>query len=180
MVDQISISTDRMTNERIALFKDLESNAEAFVDIRIPGNARDIFTVIGSGVSENPGFKVPIPSRGFNVAFIRAPQDNGASLHYHDTIEVFMPLIGDWEIRWKNLEGDEHKVVLGPYDTISVPEGVSRGFRNLGDESNLMLAILEGTDAGRVHWPQETIDEARDHGLVLNADGDLVVASETN
>ncbi|MEE9276781.1 MAG: cupin, partial [Dehalococcoidia bacterium] len=90
------------------------------------------------------------------------------------TIEVFMALIGQWEIFWKNLEGDEHKIVLDPYDTISVPVGVSRGFRNLGDESGLMLAILGGTSAGRVHWPEETLREARKYGLELNAAGDLV------
>ena len=52
--------------------------------------------------------------------------------------------------------------------------GVSRGFRNLGDESNLMLAILEGTDAGRVHWPPETVAEGRKYGLDLDEHGDLV------
>ena len=176
MVDQVSISPERMHAERIARFDDLQANSEAFVDIRIPGNARDIFTVIGAGVSENDDFKVPIPARGFNLAFIRAPHDNGASLHFHDTIEVFTAIQGEWEIFWTNLEGDEHRIVLKPYDTISVPEGVSRGFRNLGDESNLMLAVLEGTDPGRVHWPAETVAEGRKYGLVLDASGDLVAA----
>ena len=177
MVDQVSISADRMTAERIARFDDLAANSEAFVDIRIPGNARDIYTVIGRGVSENEDFTVPIQARGFNMAFVRAPHDNGASLHYHDTIEVFMALQGEWEIFWKNLEGDEHKAVLRPYDTISVPEGVSRGFRNLGDESGLMLAVLEGTDAGRVHWPPETVAEGRKYGLELDAEGNPVEVS---
>ncbi len=70
--------------------------------------------------------------------------------------------------------------MLEPYDTISVPVGVSRGFRNLGDASGLMLAILGGTDAGRVHWPAETIAEARKYGLTLDEHGDLVeVGSQT-
>ncbi len=174
MVDQISISPERMQAERLARFQDLQPNSEAFVDIRIPGNARDVLTVIGRGVSENDDFTVPIEASGFNLAWVRAPHNNGASLHFHDTTEVFIAIKGQWEIFWKNLEGDEHKAVLEPFDTISVPVGVSRGFRNLGDESNLMLAILEGTDAGRVHWPPETVAEGRKYGLDLDEHGDLV------
>ncbi len=173
MVDQVSISADDMQSQRIARFADLQANTEAFVDIRIPGNARDIYQVIGPVVSESDEATGPIKPRGFNLAYIRAPHNNGASLHFHDTIEVFTAIVGQWEIFWKNLEGDEHKTVLNPYDTISVPEGVSRGFRNLGDENNLMMAVLEGTDPGRVHWPQDTLDEAKKYGLALNEHGDL-------
>ena len=112
-----------MQSQRIARFADLRANTQAFVDIRMPGNAREIYSVIGPGVSENAEAASPIDGRGFNLAFVRAPNNNGASLHFHDTIEVFMAIEGQWEIFWKNLEGDEHKTVLNPYDTISVPEG---------------------------------------------------------
>ena len=132
-----------------------------------------------SSFSQSDEATGPIKPRGFNLAYIRAPHDNGASLHFHDTIEVFTAIVGQWEIFWKNLEGDEHKTVLNPYDTISVPEGVSRGFRNLGDENNLMIAVLEGTDPGRVHWPKETIDEAKKYGLGLDENGDMVEIGES-
>ena len=179
MVDQIGINPERMAAERLARFDELQPNREAFVDSRIPGNTRDIYTVIGRGVSENDDVTVPIQARGFNLAFVRAPHDNGASLHYHDTIEVFIAIQGEWEIFWKNLEGDEHNIVLQPNDTISVPEGVSRGFRNRGDESSLMVVVLEGTDVGRGHWPPETVEEGRKYGLSLDAEGNLVALSES-
>ena len=73
MVDQVSISPERMQAERLARFQDLQPNSEAFVDIRIPGNARDVLTVIGRGVSENDDFTVPIEASGFNLAWVRAP-----------------------------------------------------------------------------------------------------------
>ena len=114
MVDQVSISADDMTSQRIARYADLRANAEAFVDIRIPGNARDVYQIIGPGVSETSDAPGPIKPRGFNLAYIRAPHNNGASLHYHDTIEVFTAIVGQWEIFWKNLEGDEHKTVSTP------------------------------------------------------------------
>jgi len=64
---------------------------------------------------------------------------------------------------------------LGEYDTVSVPIGLSRGFRNVGDKTAMMLAIVGGTDPGRVQWPQETVDIALKHGIGLDYKGDLVV-----
>ena len=66
--------------------------------------------------------------------------------------------------------------MLNPYDTVSVPIGLSRGFRYLGKGEGLMLAVVGGTDPGRVHWPKETVDEAKKHGFVLK-NGDLVEMS---
>ena len=39
----------------------------------------------------------------------------------------------------------------------------------------MMLAIVGGTDPGRVQWPQETVDIALKHGIGLDYKGDLVV-----
>ena len=86
-----------------------------------------------------------------------------------------MPLTGKWGIYWINEDGQRHEAILGPYDTVSVPVGLSRGFRNASDETAMMLAIVGGTDPGKVHWPQETIDEAREHGIGLDENQDLVL-----
>ena len=91
----------------------------------------------------------------------------------HETNEVFIPITGKWGIFWQNTDGKKHEVVLEPYDTVSVPVGLSRGFRYLGKGEGLMLAIIGGTDPGRVHWPKETVELAKKHGMVLR-DGDLV------
>jgi len=76
----------------------------------------------------------------------------GAALHSHLTVEVFTPLSGQWVIIW----GDhgENEIVLEAWDTISVPPGVMRGFRNVGREPTCLMAILGGTDPGRVTWRQ--------------------------
>ena len=37
-----------------------------------------------------------------------------------------------------------------------------------------MLAIIGGTNPGKVLWPQETIDEAKIHGIEFDVSGDLV------
>ena len=54
-----------------------------------------------------------------------------------------------------------YETILGQYDTVSVSVGLSRGFRNVSDETAMMRAIIGGTNPGKVLWPQETIDEAK-------------------
>jgi hypothetical protein len=49
-----------------------------------------------------------------------------------------------------------------------------RGFRNVGKESAHLMAILGGTDAGRVSWAQKVLEQAKQTGLKLDAHGDLV------
>lgn len=171
---RVDVSPERMERERVGRFKALKSSAKAFIDTRLPNGERDILTVIGRGVVEDAELAPPIKdNRDFNVAYIRAKHGCGATLHIHETLEVFIPMKGTWGVFWQNRDGSRHEVTLEPYDTVSVPVGVSRGFRYLGKGTGLMMAIVGGTDPGRVHWPKETVIEAAKHGLVLRK-GDLV------
>lgn len=175
---RVDVSPEKMEATRVGRFKSLKSSAKAFIDTRLPNGKRDILTVIGRGVIEDPELAPPIQdNRDFNVAYIRARHGCGATLHIHETLEVFIPMKGQWGIFWQNRDGSRHEVTLDPYDTISVPVGVSRGFRYLGRGEGLMMAIVGGTDPGRVHWPRETVIEAAQHGLVLR-NGDLVALDD--
>ena len=175
---RVDMSPEKMETTRVGRFKSLKSSAKAFIDTRLPNGKRDILTVIGRGVIEDPELAPPIKdNRDFNVAYIRARHGCGATLHIHETLEVFIPMKGQWGVFWQNRDGSRHEVTLDPYDTISVPVGVSRGFRYLGRGEGLMMAIVGGTDPGRVHWPRETVIEAAEHGLVLR-NGDLVALDE--
>ena len=82
-----------------------------------------------------------------------------------------MPLSGRWAICWG--PRGEREVVLEQYDTISVPVHVMRGFRNAGDETALMLAIVGGHDPGKVGWPEEMKARVRGIGYELTEDGVL-------
>lgn len=176
-IKRIDATPAFMEKARVARFKKLRSSAKAFIDTRLPNGMRDILNVIGRGVVEDAALLPPIKdNKDFNVAFIRAKKGCGATLHIHETNEVFIPIEGKWGIYWQNKDGKKHEVVLGPCDTVSVPIGLSRGFRYLGKGEGLMLAIVGGTDPGRVHWPKETIELAEKHGFVLK-DGDLIELS---
>ncbi|MGB1881520.1 MAG: cupin domain-containing protein [Gammaproteobacteria bacterium] len=169
-VSNIDVSAEDM--ERcVARFKDLKSSHTAFVDTRIPGHEREIFSIIGNGVQEDASMRPPIEAQDFHLAMIRAEPGKGAALHSHLTQEVFVPLSGRWAIFW-GPEGDK-EVVLEPFDTISVPLHIMRGFRNVGEETAMMLAVVGGNDPGRVGWPDSLREAARRSGLVIDEDGNL-------
>ena len=175
MIQTASVSDIDYTVEEmegfVARFKDQKSSHKAFIDTRIPGHEREIFSIIGNGVQEDADMRPPIPPQDFHLAMIRSEPGKGAALHSHLTQEVFMPLTGRWAIFW-GPEG-EKEVELGPYDVISVPLHVMRGFRNVGNETAMMLAVVGGHDPGRVGWPDSLKDMVRAAGLVIDEDGNL-------
>ena len=168
--------TDEMSG-RVARFGELRPSKQAFVDTRIPEHVRDIYNVIGRGVTEDPELRPAIAAaEGFNVTYVGAEPGKGAALHAHPTVEVFIPMSGRWAVFWGD-EG-ENEVELDAFDCISVPVGVMRGFRNVGDGHAFLMAILGGTDAGRVDWAESVLKRASETGLSLDAEGNVVEAAE--
>ena len=158
---------------RTARFKRLVPSKEAFVDTRLPEYQRDIFNVIGEGVTEDANLGVAIAAvEGFNVTYIGADPGKGAALHSHDTVEVFFAMTGRWALYWGD-EG-EQEIEMDTLDMISVPAGVMRGFRNIGEAHAYMMAVHGATDAGRVTWSPKVLKRAQETGLKLDADGYLV------
>jgi uncharacterized RmlC-like cupin family protein len=79
-----------------------------------------------------------------------------------------MPLTGTWEVFWG--PNGERKLTLGPWDTISIPPGVSRGFRNVGTEDAYLMGIANGRDPGRINWPESVRTLAHAAGVRLPVD----------
>ena len=158
---------------RTARFKELKSSKQAFIDTRIPGHERDIFNVIGTGVTEDADLPPAITAaEGFNVTYVGAEPGNGAALHSHPTVEVFIAMSGRWSVFWGD-EG-ENEVELDQWDVVSVPVGVMRGFRNIGDSHANLMALLGGTNAGKVDWANSVLSQAAETGLSLDTEGNLV------
>jgi mannose-6-phosphate isomerase-like protein (cupin superfamily) len=169
-VSDIDMSVEEMS-AHVARFRQLTSTSKSFIDTRIPGHERDIYTIIGGSTLEDPDVRPCIPAQDFHLSVIRADPGKGAALHSHLTQEVFMPLTGRWAIYWG--PKGERELVLEPYDVISVPVGIMRGFRNAGDENALLLAIVGGHDPGKVGWPESMKAMARAAGLELTEDGNF-------
>ena len=166
------VSAEQM-QERVARFETLHASKQAFVDTRIPEHVRDIYNVIGKGVTEDPELKPAITAvEGFNITYVGAESGKGAALHSHSTVEVFIPLSGQWSVFWGD-EG-ENEVILDTFDCVSVPVGILRGFRNVGEGHAYLMAILGGTDAGKVGWAKSVLERAHETGLSLDDAGNVV------
>lgn len=162
-----------MLRARVARFKDLKSSSEAFVDTRIPEFNREIYNIIGRGVTEDARLKPAIEdNRDFNLTMMKADPGKSSSQHDHETIECFVVLTGKWAITLG--DNGEESIELEPFDVFSVPPGVMRGVKNVGTEPGHILAILGGTNPGRAKWSPHINEKARKLGLYVNEAGDLV------
>ena len=178
-MDTPRISVAEMETNHVVRVGDARGSDLAFLDQRIPGHEREIVNMVGMNVVENPNDPSLNPkignAYGFSLVYNRAKEGSGsgAALHAHQTEEVFVPLIGTWEVFWLDGE-DERAVRLNPLDAVNVPIGIYRGFRLVeGGEESIMLAIVGGPEAGHVAWHPDVIARARETGLEVDNAGNL-------
>tara|TARA_Y100000588_G_scaffold234437_1_gene248059 strand:- start:7793 stop:8323 length:531 start_codon:yes stop_codon:yes gene_type:complete len=164
--------------KRYAKFSEMKLSKQAFVDTRLPEHERDLYNVIGNGVSEDPELKPSINTvEGFNIHYVGAEPGKGAALHTHTTVEVFFAMSGKWSVYWG--ENGENNIELDTFDIISVPKGVMRGFKNIGDSYANLMAILGGNDPGKIGWAKSVLDLAEKSGLRLDSSGKIVELNST-
>ena len=87
-----------------------------------------------------------------------------------------MPLVGPWAVIWMTEDG-EKEIVLQPFDSISIPIGVYRGFRYVGEGEGTLLTLIGGPDAGKVDWHPSVTEAAAETGLVRDDAGNLKVTA---
>ena len=162
-------------NNRLVRYGELIPCKTAFIDTHTPGSdQKENFTIIGSGVSENPEQHVHISiPHGFNIGAAGQPPKCNNSLHSHRTAEVFFVLSGRWRFFWGRY-GSAGEVILEKGDIFNIPTGIFRGFENIGETYGMLMAILGGDDAGGgVIWAPEVLSEAKKHGLILSEKGKI-------
>ncbi len=165
--------------DRLIRYADLIPCYNAFIDCRTPGSeAKENFTIIGPGVSENPHQHVHIAEpHGFNIGGARQPPGCVNSQHSHDTAEVFIAHSGHWRFDLGE-HGDDAQVELHPGDVISIPTRLFRGFTALSLAANgspgFLWSVLGEDNPGRVTWAPQVFAMAKDYGLVLLENGSLV------
>lgn len=144
--------------ERVARFRTLRPTAD-YLDSAIPGCERTTFRVLGT----QPG--APLAAEDFHLNIVRCEPGKSAPLHSHLTQEVFVALTGRWEVFWG--PSGERKVVLEPWDTVSIPPGLSRGFRNVDSQPAYLMGMASGRDPGNIDWPVQVRAAARAVGVDL-------------
>ncbi|HYF44439.1 MAG TPA: cupin domain-containing protein [Ramlibacter sp.] len=143
---------------RVARFCSLLPTAD-YADAGIPGCERTTYRVLG----QPPG--APLQAEDFHLNIVRCEPGKAAPLHNHLTQEVFVALTGRWEVFW-GPQGTR-SLVLEPWDTISIPPGVSRGFRNVSAEPAYLMGMASGRDPGHINWPEHVKAAARAVGIEL-------------
>jgi len=143
---------------RVARFASLVPTDD-YVDAAIPGCARTTWRVLGTPP------EAPLAAEGFHLNLVQCAPGQSAPLHSHVTQEVFVALTGRWQVFW-GPQG-ERSLVLEPYDTVSIPPGLSRGFRNVGAEPALLMGLASGQDPGMIDWPAPVRAAAAAVGVVL-------------
>jgi len=107
--------------------------------------ARKLLSVIGLDGDSSPiNAGAPIVgAAGMTMTLAVCPPGQGPGLHNHiKTYETFTVLKGRFEVSWGD-DGSE-RAVLGPFDTISIPPGICRAFRNVGEEEGILQVIITG------------------------------------
>ncbi len=164
---------------RLVRYADLKPCYNAFIDCRTPGSeAKENFTIIGPGVSENPEQHVHIAEpHGYNIGGARQPPGCVNSQHSHDTAEVFVVHTGRWRFDLGE-HGDDVQIELDPGDVISIPTGIFRGFTALSHAEDgtpgFLWAVLGQDNPGRVTWAPDVFDMAKEYGLALLETGELI------
>ena len=138
--------------KRVSFFKNLKS-LPIQMDKNIPQEgkdivyARELLSIIGledkthnTPINQNAPIK---GAAGITMTIAKCPPGQGPGLHNHQsTYETFTVLRGVFLVEW-NDDGSE-SVELNEFDTISVPPGVCRSFKNISKEDGLLQVIISG------------------------------------
>ena len=79
---------------------------------------------------------------GLTITLAECPPGDNAGLHKHTaSVENFFCVEGRFEIIWG--EEGQFSTVLEPLDFVSVPAGVYRDFKNVGDKLGRLLVMIQ-------------------------------------
>jgi uncharacterized RmlC-like cupin family protein len=150
-MNTVMVSPEEM-NRRIARFKNLKPQGALHVDTGIPREAYEMMTaktlylLMAPQSQGGPMAQCPaiVGQNGLSVIIARCPPGDKPALHTHfKTHETFLCLQGRFRIRWG--DDGEFDTVIEQFDTIAVPPGVCRDFRNIGDTEALLLVLITGS-----------------------------------
>jgi quercetin dioxygenase-like cupin family protein len=148
---------------------------DAFIDVRLPGShPKENYSIIGAGVTQNPGQVINLrEAHGFNIGAAGLGPGITNNLHLHFTAEVFIACEGSFTLRWGE-RGDEGELLLSEGDVICMPTWMFRGFSNSGTSHGFMMTVLGGNDTGGIVWSPDVLERARETGLWLGRDNQLI------
>ena len=146
----IPMSPEKMA-ERVARYERLKP-LTIQTDPDIPQEALDLIysrkllPVIGLESNATTPVSESAPIRGaagMTITLAVCPPGQGPGLHAHRrTYETFTVLQGQFEFSYG--DGGENRITLNRLDTISIPPGICRAFRNTGTDEGILQVIITG------------------------------------
>jgi quercetin dioxygenase-like cupin family protein len=148
---------------------------EAFIDCRLPGSMpKENFSMIGPGVTQNASQVINLREpHGFNVGAAGMYPGITNNLHLHFTSETFIVPEGSYLLRW-GVKGDEGELLLEAGDIAVMPTWAFRGFSAVGENFGLLFTVLGGDDTGGIIWSPDVLTRARETGLWLSRDNEVI------
>lgn len=163
---------DQLEATRVARFAKMAGRTDTFaVQSVLPDAGLVVRKVLGAGIVSDPKAKpstIPV-EHPFSMTLVEIPPGQSAPLHAHATEEVFFIVEGHMTFFWG--EHGEHQIEMGPYDTVTMPKNIYRGFTNRGDKlARMMVTVEGGPDEVRnsVTYPPEVVAAARAAGVTLD------------
>ena len=175
LTQESSMFSPDQLRQRFIAFDSLEYSTDAFIDYRIPGcGPKKNYALIGAGVSQNPDQPVALQeTHGFQVGGVSMPAGVVNPPHMHFTAEVFICTNGRWELHW-GFNPDAGVASFGEGDICSIPTWIYRGFKNIDDHDGFMFTALGGDDTGGILWGPQTLEAARQQGVHLTDDYQII------
>ncbi|MBU0438747.1 hypothetical protein CW746_07755 [Staphylococcus succinus] len=172
---------DEIENEWVVRFDEIKGKAIPlmFIDSIVPGHNRLNYAFIGDTASENENYNPAITHpHGFQIGMVKAPKGNGPAFHTHEYIETFFVLTGKWRFYWGNSADEvEGEVILEPWDMISLPPYMYRGFENIEDEDAWVFSILEQHDVfdrPDPIWDPKVVKKGEEYNFSVNEKGKMI------
>ena len=121
--------------------------------------AKTLYTLLAPGnAAGSHQFTSAKGPDGLSISIAECPPGDGPMLHAHmETHEIFFCLEGRFELRGG--DAGEHSDVLDRFDMVDVPLGVTRAFRNIGDDTALLLVIILGGNQNDIGYARSVGDE---------------------
>ena len=153
---------------------------DAFIDCRLPGSMpKENYSMIGPGVTQNASQVINLQEpHGFNVGAAGMYPGVTNNLHLHFTSETFIVPSGAYMLRW-GVRGDEGELALEAGDVAVMPTWLFRGFTTQSDQFGLLMTVLGGDDTGGIIWSPDVLKRARETGLWLSKDNEVIDATLT-
>ena len=158
---------------RVTTNDDRDFFNDALLCHAVDGGRARLAAVIGFGFTEHR-FQEPrvYNPHGFSVAAIRADSGQGVLRHRHTEPQALIVTGGEWEVTLN----DENPLTvrLGLHDTLSIPVGAWRSFKNVSDDDEAELIVATRGD-GRVPltWAPDVVKAALAADVSYDANGYL-------